>query len=106
MHMPVMDRIDPNWHYHAINCRFITSGMNLARARKFIASHFNGSVPHYEGRKEMKDTPVRINEKYLSPIRKMAEKEGRTVKAQLERLLETGLSVIADRDLKLKTGGR
>lgn len=92
MDRPVLDRIDPTWHYHFLNCRFITTGLNTSRLR-YIPKHW----------RPMKDQPVRISAKFIIPIRKLAAKEGRSVKMQTERLLETAFALLADRELGLNS---
>lgn len=51
----------------------------------------------------MKDRLLRIDEKYFLPIQKLAMKEGRSIKSQAERLIETAFALLADRDLGLNS---
>lgn len=87
-----LDRIDPTWHYHSRNVRFIPRSINTSRCRY---------IPH-RGR-TMKDRLLRIDEKYFLPIQKLAMKEGRSIKSQAERLIETAFALLADRDLGLNS---
>lgn len=49
----------------------------------------------------MKNRLIRIDGKYFTSIQKLSIKEGRSIKSQTERLLETAFALLADRELGL-----
>lgn len=92
---PALDRIDPTGDYHAYNCRFISMTLNRKRCR-YIPKQWSVW-------KHMEDQPVRISARLMIPIRKLATKEGRSVKNQTERLIEAAFALLADQDVGLNS---
>lgn len=88
---PVLDRVDPNWHYHISNCRFITNSDNISRVRYIPTT----------GRGDMKDRLIRISGPVANAVEKVAAKEGRSIKSQIERFLVTALALYADQEMQL-----
>jgi hypothetical protein len=93
---PTLDRIDPLGGYEYDNCRFIEASDNTRRNRWLN-----------KGNGKMKGTiSVRIKARIWKAISKMAEVEKRTIKSQIEKLLETSIALKSDKDIGLGRWGR
>lgn len=88
MNYPQLDRIDTNGNYELVNCRFIPRAENISRSSRWKIT--NGGA--------MKDQAIRIDGNILLAVKKLAKSEGRTVKGQIERMLQTAFSLYADQE--------
>ena len=103
MKLPVLDRINVDGNYSIGNCRYIENVQNISRSRWAI-----GKIRSCWGKmkNKKKSITVRADAAQISKIKKIAKSDGRTLFAQITRMLDAALALEIDRQMEIEKRAR